>query len=270
MLTARRMRDKSITYERDILAEKRRSQLEALDQVEEEVADQDCYEKFRHMLKVTMPHVGLVALLTMYTVCGGAIFHLIESAHELQLKSTSIRTLGMTKNSFLTTMWNLSQTENLTLSQWIEAGLERMQSLEVLLYEGYVERYITVNDVLNKTERLQWTLAQSIFFATTVITTIGYGHMVPRTLSGQILCIVFGALGIPLLLITVADIGKFLSDFITYFYRHVKKFKFKHTERLSEVLQQSRRNGENWESSQKGLNAIRNIIRKCLSSRFGA
>ncbi|KHJ42738.1 Ion channel [Trichuris suis] len=226
MLTARRMREKSITYECDTLAEKQRNQLKVVNQVEE-VADQDYREKFRHMLKITMPHVGLVALLAIYTVCGGAIFHLIESSHEHKIKTSSIHTLELTKSSFLRTMWNLSQSENLSLSQWLEAGLEQMQPLEILLYEGYVERYITANDVLNKTQRPQWTLAQSIFFATTVITTIGYGNMVPRTLSGQILCIVFGALGIPLLLITVADIGKFLSDFMTYFYRHMKKFKRK-------------------------------------------
>ncbi|CDW53950.1 TWiK family of potassium channels protein 7 [Trichuris trichiura] len=242
MLTARRMREKSITYECDTLGEKQRNQLKVANQVEE-VADQDYREKLRHlnallqMLKITMPHVGLVALLAIYTVCGGAIFHLIESSHEHKIKTSSIHALELTKNSFLKTMWNLSQTENFTLSQWLDAGLEQMQPLEILLYEGYVERYITANDVLNKTQRPQWTLAQSIFFATTVITTIGYGNMVPRTLSGQILCIVFGALGIPLLLITVADIGKFLSDFMTYFYRHMKKFKRKWPKKVETMLQ---------------------------------
>lgn len=49
--------------------------------------------------------------------------------------------------------------------------------------------------------------------------------MAPMTLGGRIFCIGFGLFGIPLLLITIADIGKFLSDFITMLYRSYRIFK---------------------------------------------
>ncbi|XP_038073569.1 potassium channel subfamily K member 16-like [Patiria miniata] len=43
-----------------------------------------------------------------------------------------------------------------------------------------------------------WDFPNSLFFATTVITTIGYGNMSPRTSQGMAFCVVFAFFGIPL------------------------------------------------------------------------
>lgn len=43
----------------------------------------------------------------------------------------------------------------------------------------------------------------------------------PHTLAGKILCVIFGLFGIPLILVTVADMGKFLSEYIIGFYKRV-------------------------------------------------
>lgn len=41
---------------------------------------------------------------------------------------------------------------------------------------------------------------------------------------GRMACICFALIGIPLLLITIADIGKFLSEFLYYIYLSIKAF----------------------------------------------
>lgn len=54
-------------------------------------------------------------------------------------------------------------------------------------------------------------MLSSIFFTSTLLTTIGYGNLVPVTLEGRMFCIFYGLFGVPLILITVADIGARIS-----------------------------------------------------------
>ncbi|TGZ56906.1 TWiK family of potassium channels protein 7, partial [Temnothorax longispinosus] len=64
------------------------------------------------------------------------------------------------------------------------------------------------------TER--WNVLQAIFFASTVLTTIGYGNVVPSTNWGRIFCILFAFIGIPLTLIVIADWGKLFASAVVH------------------------------------------------------
>lgn len=43
---------------------------------------------------------------------------------------------------------------------------------------------------------------------------LGYDHVTPTTDPGRIFTVFFGLIGIPLMFITAADIGKFLSEIV--------------------------------------------------------
>ncbi|CAI4231902.1 unnamed protein product [Auanema sp. JU1783] len=60
-------------------------------------------------------------------------------------------------------------------------------------------------------EMNKWSFGNALIFAFTVITTIGYGHVAPETFYGRLFCIIYGVLGVPLTLLTIADMGMFFT-----------------------------------------------------------
>jgi len=100
--------------------------------------------------------------------------------------------------------------------------------------ENFIVEIIAANDrgvsaVGNVSSEPNWSFGQSIFFAGTVLTTIGYGHVTPLSEGGKIFCIVYALLGIPLTLIMftavvervmilTSKLLKFLSDQLGHTY----------------------------------------------------
>ncbi|XP_044128643.1 potassium channel subfamily K member 16-like [Bufo gargarizans] len=70
-----------------------------------------------------------------------------------------------------------------------------------------------INPLLNRTAEKQtnWDFSSAFFFAGTVVTTIGYGTMVPKTAGGQIFCVFYALFGIPLNVIVLGQVGRYLS-----------------------------------------------------------
>ncbi|KIH47041.1 Ion channel [Ancylostoma duodenale] len=85
---------------------------------------------------------------------------------------------------------------------------------EVLLYSGTEQKRKKNQKDLELKEKVKrnttveiWSFSTAVFFAVTVVTTIGYGNPVPITNIGRVVCIMFSLFGIPLTLVTIADLG---------------------------------------------------------------
>ncbi|XP_061405635.1 potassium channel subfamily K member 17-like [Lethenteron reissneri] len=53
-----------------------------------------------------------------------------------------------------------------------------------------------------------WDYNSAIFFAGTVVTTIGYGNLSPATVGGKVFCIIFATFGIPLNVVVLNKVGQ--------------------------------------------------------------
>ncbi|KAM3621824.1 uncharacterized protein V6R79_016487 [Siganus canaliculatus] len=62
----------------------------------------------------------------------------------------------------------------------------------------------------------QWKFSGSFYFAITVITTIGYGHVAPRTDAGKTFCMFYAVLGIPLTLVMFQSLGERINTLVRY------------------------------------------------------
>ncbi|XP_054478294.1 potassium channel subfamily K member 5-like [Anoplopoma fimbria] len=60
--------------------------------------------------------------------------------------------------------------------------------------------------------RNSWDWGNSVIFAATIVTTIGYGNVAPKTKGGRVFCILYGLCGIPLCLVWISQLGSFFGD----------------------------------------------------------
>ncbi|ELK00333.1 potassium channel subfamily K member 16 [Pteropus alecto] len=152
-----------------------------------------------------MPHAGLcscwggqVLPLLLAYVCylllGATVFQLLEK----QAESESRDQFQLEKLRFL---------ENYTcLDQW---ALE--QFVQVILEA----RMKGVNPKGNSTNPSNWNFGSSFFFAGTVVTTIGYGNLAPSTEAGQVFCVFYALVGIPLNVVFLNRLGTWLCGHLT-------------------------------------------------------
>lgn len=64
----------------------------------------------------------------------------------------------------------------------------------------------------------QWSLSGAFLYSLTVISTIGYGNICPRTNDGKLLTICYAIFGIPLMLLYLTNIGDILAKSFRYVY----------------------------------------------------
>ncbi|VDM54975.1 unnamed protein product [Angiostrongylus costaricensis] len=166
--------------------------------------------------RIVLPHVGLILLSLLYVVGGAVAFYQMEHPNEMAVRESAIRRFNQHKERMLTELWTL-----------VDSGAppEERASLYVenstrILFEAFDTNFITAALLKpgGENEAYSWTFVTALFFTATLLTTIGYGNLVPVTWHGRMFCIAYALLGVPLILITVADIGKFLSENIVWLY----------------------------------------------------
>ncbi|XP_060078929.1 potassium channel subfamily K member 2-like [Ylistrum balloti] len=155
------------------------------------------------MEKLTLLFLGLA--LVVYVLIGGAVMMALESSYESDTKTTSRSTFT-----------------NFLASQTCVTSAE---------LETFVRAVITAYDqgiiATNQTDSASlWDYGNSVFFAMTAVTTIGYGNQTPATVGGRAFIVVFAIIGIPLCALFLSGIGEKLAGLTKSFQK--KKFSKNH------------------------------------------
>lgn len=198
----------------NVYLDKDEGQIENLD--EEQPDDNgEKKAKWKRNLRIALPHIGLVILSMVYTLLGATIFHHYEKPFEEQLRNETALRVNMLKTRVMEQLWSMSINGS-SYNQWMQTANNGMDELIRDVFIDYTRNYMTPDDVITGTGPFKWSFGSSIFFSWTAITTIGYGHIVPRTNAGRIAIIFYALFGIPLILVTIADMGRFLSGGIIW------------------------------------------------------
>lgn len=132
----------------------------------------------------------LTSCIIFYLSIGAAIFQILEESNWVSAKDKYIQ-----------------QKENIlrTYACLTEEGLEEI--LEIA--SEAAGQGVTIT---GENHRNTWDWANSVIFAASIVTTIGYGNVAPKTNGGRIFCIIYGLCGIPLCLVWISRLGSFFGD----------------------------------------------------------
>ncbi|XP_051501327.1 potassium channel subfamily K member 5b [Myxocyprinus asiaticus] len=131
----------------------------------------------------------LTSVIIFYLSIGAAIFQILEEPH---WKSA----LDDYKN----------QTDNILNKYPCLSEKDLNDIIQVVAEATGRGVAITGNKEFNN-----WKWENAIIFAATVITTIGYGNVAPKTGGGRVFCILYGLCGIPLCLTWISELGTFFG-----------------------------------------------------------
>ncbi|XP_041332999.1 potassium channel subfamily K member 2 [Pyrgilauda ruficollis] len=126
-------------------------------------------------------------VVVVYLIIGATVFKALEQPHETSQRTTIV----IQKQTFVSQHSCVNATELDELIQQVVAAINA----------GIIPLGNTSAQISH------WDLGSSFFFAGTVITTIGFGNISPRTQGGKIFCIIYALLGIPLFGFLLAGVG---------------------------------------------------------------
>lgn len=92
---------------------------------------------------------------------------------------------------------------------------------------GYIQDQAVDFDIMdlgcdnNQTSfRRPWSITEALLYSMTVITTIGYGHIVTRTEIGRLVTVIYAICGIPMVLLCLTNLGGVMADTVRLIYFH--------------------------------------------------
>ncbi|CAG4941063.1 unnamed protein product [Colias eurytheme] len=131
------------------------------------------------------------------------------------------------RDRLLTERWNLIRVvSDFNFNGTEVVSMEKLLSAQLSIYEKVLEEASGSGLALEIERNFppleeKWSILQAVFFSSTVLTTIGYGNIVPETFWGRLFCIIYALVGIPLTLTVIADLGRVFATFVSVIAKHL-------------------------------------------------
>uniref|UniRef100_A0A5K3FED7 Ion_trans_2 domain-containing protein n=1 Tax=Mesocestoides corti TaxID=53468 RepID=A0A5K3FED7_MESCO len=144
----------------------------------------------------------------------------------LTLTSNYLKNDVQKKNQRRRSIGNCKERDFVRLRQWLQVTAYTLRQKTRQELHSSLRKLVKMMDHEgwngeDSMDDLKWTWEGSILFAVTVITTIGYGHAVPKTNAGKVLTILYALVGIPLVFLYLTNIGDYLASLFRALYAKV-------------------------------------------------
>ena len=153
--------------------------------------------------------VGLFVVNILLAVAGANIFILLELPDEeekFQLKREYHLTINSSMNYIASQSWMYVKDKDMKLNEteFYDNVDSMLNDFIKLVVVGIKEKQY---DGGLDTWDYDWSFPKAFLFAVTIMTTIGYGHISPKTVSGRYFTIFYSFIGIAVLLIFLGKCG---------------------------------------------------------------
>ncbi|KAK6731852.1 hypothetical protein RB195_007981 [Necator americanus] len=164
--------------------------------------------------KMALPHAGLYLSLFVYLMVGAAVFHWLEYEADKKIQNAKLERIKHDYRVIDAALKEMAPKDS--YEAYRGAIFEQIAELSSL-HEG---RPFQLADGMPSEEALppRWSRSSAFLYALSILTTTGYSYAVPVTPFGQLLAIVYGLLGIPIMVLAAVDIGRFLSHIVLELY----------------------------------------------------
>ncbi|XP_028327065.1 potassium channel subfamily K member 5-like [Gouania willdenowi] len=132
----------------------------------------------------------LTSCIIFYLSIGAAIFQILEESNWVSAK-----------NKYIAEKENILRNYHCLTKEGLEEILE--------IVSEAAGQGVTIT---GENHRNTWDWSNSVIFAASIVTTIGYGNVAPKTKGGRVFCILYGLCGIPLCLVWISKLGSFFGD----------------------------------------------------------
>ncbi|XP_030759655.1 potassium channel subfamily K member 18 [Sitophilus oryzae] len=183
-------------------------------------------------------NLGICVLLFGYTLIGSVIFLAIEGGQNYQhqiLAATSLGTSNNNKNTLnqssqlkvknekartktVENLWIITEGLNILYKEnWTILAAQEITRFQNELLKSmedeiaHQQPLVVTKDGGRHVDPFEWTFAKAFLYSLTVLTTIGYGSIAPRTSLGKAVTMGYAMLGIPLTLLYLSSVGSILS-----------------------------------------------------------
>ncbi|KAL0818025.1 hypothetical protein ABMA28_008566 [Loxostege sticticalis] len=164
----------------------------------------------RGLLAFLFSNVGVIVLVVGYTIAGAFMFQAIEGGSEME----RVHNMTLERDNTAQYLW---QNVTLTLNLFNETELKQRISFELHQYQRKIVLAVKKGWDGGRSSR-QWSFSSAFLYSLTVITTIGYGHLSPRTGWGKVVTIFYALLGMPLFLLYLSNVGELLARWFKCLY----------------------------------------------------